>query len=411
MSSRTAIGQVVDGKYELVELAGEGGMATVYKALARGAAGFSRTVAVKKLKRELRAIRNYIDMFVEEARVGSDLAHPNIVQVYDFCGDAEGSYYLVMEWVEGMDLGRFNKGFTEFGARTPWPMIASVGIGTLRGLGAAHERLKPDGTLAPVIHRDVSPHNILLGVNGVVKLTDFGLARARDRVFSLTAPGTVKGKLSYLSPEVTYGQPATPLSDLFAMGTVLWESLAGQRLFEGKTDLDVFKQIRNCEIKPLKPLRPDLPDDLIAIIDRSLLADPAKRFPSARTMAFELAEVLKRAQSSGDAQQALGNAVHEARLRLARKAAGGPPSPGDEQATWSFAIDVDPLVIAGRKPVPDVSAAQVTRPEGLRPGAGAAGPGPGAWQPSSPSPSSVDVEFSSADLSVEPLPLTTKKKP
>src|SRR5438045_8611986 len=100
----TQIGQVVDGKYELVELAGEGGMPTVYKPLARGAAGFSRPVAVKKLRRELRAIRNYIDMFVEEARVGSDLAHPNIVQVYDFCSDAEGSYYLVMEWIEGMDM-------------------------------------------------------------------------------------------------------------------------------------------------------------------------------------------------------------------------------------------------------------------------------------------------------------------
>src|SRR5688572_970271 len=122
--SVTALGHVVDGKYELTELAGEGGMATVYKAVARGAAGFSRTVAVKKLRRELRAIRNYIDMFVEEARVGSDLAHPNIVQVYDFCTDAEGSYYLVMEWVEGMDMGRFIKAFVEFGLRTPWPMIA-----------------------------------------------------------------------------------------------------------------------------------------------------------------------------------------------------------------------------------------------------------------------------------------------
>jgi serine/threonine-protein kinase len=399
MSSKTAIGQVVDGKYELVELAGEGGMATVYKAQARGAAGFSRTVAVKKLKRELRAIRNYIDMFVEEARVGSDLAHPNIVQVYDFCGDAEGSYYLVMEWVEGMDMGRFNKAFTEFGARTPWPMVAGIGIGTLRGLGAAHERLKPDGSLAPVIHRDVSPHNILLGVNGVVKLTDFGLARARDRVYSLTAPGTVKGKLSYLSPEVTYGQPATPLSDLFAMGTVLWESLAGQRLFEGKTDLDVFKLIRNCEIRPLKPLRPDVPDDLIAIIDRSLLADPAKRFPSARSMAFELAEVLKRAQSTGDAQAALGNAVHEARMRLAKRAS---PNPTDEQQTWSFAIDVDPLVIANKPPVQDHAAP-------------AGGTGPGAWKsspaPPGPKTTSIDVEFSKADLTVEPLPLTNKKKP
>lgn len=355
----TAIGHVVDGKYELTELAGEGGMATVYKAVARGAAGFSRTVAVKKLRRELRAIRNYIDMFVEEARVGSDLAHPNIVQVYDFCSDAEGSYYLVMEWVEGMDLGRFIRAFTEWGQKTPWPMVCGVGIGALRGLGAAHERRKPDGSLVPVIHRDVSPHNILLGVNGVVKLTDFGLARARDRVFSLTAPGTVKGKLSYLSPEVTYGQPATPLSDIFAMGTVMWEALAGQRLFEGKTDLDVFKQIRNCEVRPLGKIRPDIPKVLCDIVDHSLVADPAKRFPSARSMAVALAEILKTAQSAGDAQAALGTAVHDARIRLHRRADGK-----DDQPTWTYSVEEE---------------------------------------------NSIEIEFSRPDLTVPPVPLTKKK--
>ena len=361
--SVSAIGHVIDGKYELVELAGEGGMATVFKAVTRGAAGFSRTVAVKKLRRELRAIRNYIDMFVEEARVGSDLAHPNIVQVYDFCADAEGSYYLVMEWVEGMDLARFIRTSSDGGAggpRVPWPMIVGIMVGALRGLGAAHERKKPDGSLAPVIHRDVSPHNILLGINGVVKLTDFGLARARDRVFSLTAPGTVKGKLSYLSPEVTYGQPASPLSDLFAMGTCLWEALAGVRLFEGKTDLDVFKQIRNCEVRPLRAARPDLPRALYEIVDRSLAADPAKRFPSARSMAVALADLLKTVASSGDAQAMLGAAVHDARVRLARAAAGG-----DEQPTWTYAVE--------------------------------------------PAGQSVEIEFSKPDLGVEPVPLTKKK--
>jgi serine/threonine-protein kinase len=359
----THIGMVVDGKYELVEMAGEGGMATVYKAIARGAAGFTRTVAVKKLRRELRAIRNYIDMFVEEARVGSDLAHPNIVQVYDFCSDAEGSYYLVMEWVEGMDMGRWIRSFTAFGKKAPWEMVAGIGIGALRGLGAAHERKKPDGTLNAVIHRDVSPHNILLGVNGVTKLTDFGLARARDRVFSLTAPGTVKGKLSYLSPEVTYGQPATPLSDLFAMGCVLWESLAGQRCFEAKSDLDVFKMIRNCEVRPLRDLRPDLPPAFYEIVDRALQREPAKRYGSARAMAVALAEMLKGAQQQGDAQQALGMSVLEGRVRLTR---GPGQSPSDAQATWSFAIDAAKSL-------------------------------------------SVEVEFSKPDLDIEPLPLTKKK--
>src|SRR5262245_31394491 len=291
MTSATP-GPMLDGKYELVAVAGEGGMATVYRALVRGAAGFSRTVAVKKIKPEFRAIRNYIDMFVEEARVGSELHHPNIVQVYDFCSDSTGSYYLVMEWVEGMDLGTFIRAHRDHDRHIPWQLIAAVGIGTLRGLGAAHDRLRPDGTPAPIIHRDVSPHNVLLGANGVVKLTDFGLARARDRVYSLTAPGTVKGKLSYLAPEVSWGLAASPQADLFGMGTVAWEALAGTRLLDARTDLEVFKQIRNCELRPLARIRPDVPSELVTAIERALKKDPKARFESARQMAFTLAEIL-----------------------------------------------------------------------------------------------------------------------
>jgi serine/threonine-protein kinase len=322
-------------------------------------------------------------MFVEEARVGSDLAHPNIVQVFDFCTDDEGAYYLVMEWIEGIDLGTFIRSYRDVGAETPWPLIVAMGIGALRGLGAAHERQRPDGTIAPVIHRDVSPHNILLGVNGVVKLTDFGLARARDRVFSLTAPGTVKGKLSYLSPEVTLGKPASPQSDLFAMGSVLWEALSGQRLFDARTDLEVFKQIRNCEIRPLAPLRPDLPTELVAAIERALAKDPAHRFPSARSMAFALAEILRYAPAVTDAQQALGANVIEARKRIGSRAR----TVDDTQPTMDWKVE------AAKKP---------TRPPqvpGLPPERPAMGDG------------SIDVEFSSPEVGVDPMLLTQRKKP
>src|SRR5687767_6279813 len=155
-------------------------MATVYKAMIRGAAGFQRSVAIKHIKPEYRAIKNYIDMFIEEARVGAELAHPNIVQVHDFLA-ASGSYYLVMEWVEGVDLAGLIKYYRDNGQLVPWPLAVAIGIGTLRGLAAAHGRIAPNGQAAPVIHRDISPHNVLLGVNGVVKLSDFGLAKARDR--------------------------------------------------------------------------------------------------------------------------------------------------------------------------------------------------------------------------------------
>jgi serine/threonine-protein kinase len=307
------VGRVVAGKYELVELVGEGGMATVWRARMYGAAGFSRPVAVKKMKAEFRAIKNYIDMFVEEARVGSELQHPNIVQVYDLCQDEERSYYLVMEWVDGMDLGSFVRAFTSQGHPTPWPLVAAVGVGALRGLAAAHERKGPAGEPAPVIHRDVSPHNVLLGRNGVVKLTDFGLARAMDRIHSLTAPGTVKGKLSYLAPEITMGKGATPLSDVFSMGSTLWEGLAGEALFDGVRDVDVFAKIRRGEVRPIDSMRADLPPRLVAALHRALAIAPAQRFASARDMAHEISGVLATVQSPTDAQTLLGRAVEQAR--------------------------------------------------------------------------------------------------
>jgi serine/threonine-protein kinase len=312
-SMQRNVGRVVAGKYELVELAGEGGMATVWKGRMYGAAGFSRPVAVKKMKAEFRAIKNYIDMFVEEARVGSELAHPNLVQVYDFCQDEERSYYLVMEWVEGIDFGTFVRAFRTNGHPMPWPLIAAIAVGALRGLAAAHERRNTSGEPAPVIHRDVSPHNVLLARNGIVKLTDFGLARAMDRIHSLTAPGTVKGKLSYLAPEITMGRAATTLSDVFAMGSTLWEGLAGEPLFDGERDLDVFAKIRRGDIRSIDSMRDDLPPRLVAAIQRSLAIVPHDRFESAREMAHEISGVLAMVQSATDAQTLLGRAVDHVR--------------------------------------------------------------------------------------------------
>jgi len=307
-------GQVIDGKYELVSIAGEGGMATVYKARVRGAAGFQRAVAVKHIRPEYRALKNYIDMFIEEARVGSELAHPNIVQVHDFVSET-GSYYLVMEWVEGIDVGAFIKAYRDAHHDVPWTLAVLIGIGTLQGLGAAHERIGPDGTPSPVIHRDVSPHNILLGVNGVVKLSDFGLARARDRAGSLTAPGTVKGKLSYLAPEVTFGKPNTVQSDLFGVGSVIWEMLTGDRLFDGRTDIEIFKKIRACQIPPIGQRRPDVPPALASVLEKSLAADPGSRFATAEEFGQELSQILKRAVDTTTAST-LAAAVVAARKGL-----------------------------------------------------------------------------------------------
>jgi serine/threonine-protein kinase len=238
-----------------------------------------------------------------------------------------------MEWVEGIDLGHFIKLHQDHGIQIEWPLVVGIGIATLRGLGAAHERRAPTGELAPVIHRDVTPHNILLGVNGVVKLTDFGLARARDRVASMTAPGTVKGKLSYLAPEVSFGKPNTPQSDLFGVGSVLWETLTGQRMFDGKTDVEIFKKIRACQIPPIGDLRPDIPAALAAVLDVALDKDPQARFASATAFAHALSQVMKQAVGV-DPQSALGNAVRELR-------AGAKPGVGDQSTTTFDVSDAE----------------------------------------------------------------------
>jgi eukaryotic-like serine/threonine-protein kinase len=353
-------GHVIQGKYQLISIAGEGGMATVYKAVVRGAAGFQRAVAIKHIKPEYRALKNYIDMFIEEARVGSELAHPNIVQVHDFCSE-DGSYYLVMEWVEGIDLGALIKTYRGSGRVVPWPLVAMIGIGTLRGLGAAHDRVAPDGTPAPVIHRDVSPHNVLLGVNGVVKLSDFGLARARDRAASLTAPGTVKGKLSYLAPEVTFGKPNSVQSDLFTVGSVLWEALTGDRLFDGRTDIEIFKKIRACAVPSISDRRPDVPASFAAVLDTVLAADPVNRYATADEFAHALGQVMIEAVGV-NAATALGAAVTEARKAMNPE----PADNTDDQTTRELA----------------------------RPNRG-----------------SLGIELSTADQDVDPIPLDVPKRP
>jgi serine/threonine-protein kinase len=171
-----------------------------------------------------------------------------------------------------------------------------------------------------IVHRDVSPQNILLALNGDIKLADFGMARARDRIAEHTAPGFVKGTLSYMAPEILTGKPATPVSDLFSVACTLWEALAGERLFHAKADVEVVGLIRKCEVPPLTDKRDDLPPPLAAAIHRALALDPAARFVSARQMAHELGEILREGGreggSWGDADVIVGTAVAEARIAL-----------------------------------------------------------------------------------------------
>jgi eukaryotic-like serine/threonine-protein kinase len=318
-------GSLVGRKYELCEIAGRGGMATVWRGVLRGDSGFFRPVAVKQMHEHLADQQLYQDMFLEEARVGAELHDPNIAHVYDYVAE-RGQHYIIMEWVEGIDLGTFVRYHLDRGARTRWDVVAAVGIGVLRGLAAAHERVDRDGEPAPVVHRDISPHNILLTDKGQVKLIDFGLSLARDRRKETTEPGVVKGKMSYLSPEIVMGARPSPLSDQFATGSVLWEALVGRKLFDGPTDLDVYAKLREGQVQPLRPQRPDVPAKLATTLQRALAPADKKRYPSAREMARQLATVLKGSKARKDLHTILGATVIEARATMGMDHRTGDPS-------------------------------------------------------------------------------------
>jgi serine/threonine-protein kinase len=315
----------VPGRYEIIEAAGDGGMATVYRAVTRGAAGFQRPVAIKRVHSHLAGSTEFVRMFIEEARVCSELDHPNIVQVHDFGVDKHG-YYLVMEWVDGLHLGQYVNAFVRRHIPVPYRLAAAIGAQVLAGLAEAHERIAPSGQPAPVIHRDVTPHNILVSVTGVAKLTDFGLARAMDRA-RMTNPDVVKGKLSYLAPELVQGKQASSASDIYSLGIALWEALAGDRLFAGETDQERIRKVRNAEVPPLAARRPDVPEALIAAVHRSLSLEPEARFASAEEMGRELLRAI--AQDPVSARE-LGQSVIEARLALgmAARSLRPPPAPG-----------------------------------------------------------------------------------
>jgi eukaryotic-like serine/threonine-protein kinase len=309
-------GTLIGGRYQLVEVAGKGGMATVWRAQLRGDFGFTRPVAVKQMYDHLAEQPVFVDMFVEEARVGAALSHPNIAQAYDFVHE-DDNYYLIMEWIDGIDLGSYVRHFTSQERKTPWELVSAVGIGLLRALAAAHERHDPSGEGVPIVHRDVSPHNILLTEKGMVKLIDFGLSLAADRGKETTEPGVVKGKMSYLAPEIVNGKRPSPASDQFAVGSVLWEALVGRKLFEGETDLDVFGKLKNGQVQPLRPLRPDVPNKLISVVTKALAADEDQRHPSVREMARQLGMVLKNSKrAEKDLHRLLGETVAQARQRI-----------------------------------------------------------------------------------------------
>jgi serine/threonine-protein kinase len=267
------------GNYEpLLQLA-TGGMAAVYVAWQIGAAGFERLVVVKRVHPHLLSNREFYDMFRDEARVAAMLHHPNVVPVTDVV-EADGELFLVMEYVDSVALSTLLKAAHDLGARLAPQAVARVLADSLAGLHAAHEALDMRGQRLEIVHRDFSPQNVVVGADGSSRLIDFGVAKARHRLTE-TRSGSLKGKYGYMSPEQAKAQPVDRRADLFSAGVVLWESLAGARLFRGENELDTIRRIAEAPIPAPSSIAPAVPRELDAVVQRALARDREERFQSA----------------------------------------------------------------------------------------------------------------------------------
>ena len=279
------------GKYSLFELIGRGGMAEVYKGRIQGPAGFERTFVVKRILPHLSDDATFIKMFVEEAKLSARLAHPNIVHIFEL-GAVDGEYFISMEYIRGHDLSETMRAIWKTMGPPRPELVAYIGREACRGLSYAHGLTDEHGRLLGMVHRDISPSNVMLSYEGAVKLLDFGIAKALGDAPEITKSGTMKGKYAYMAPEQTEGDHVDNRSDIFACGIVLHEVLTGRRLFKGANDVQTIERVRRCEVPPPSLQNPAVSPALDAIILKALQRNPANRWADAADMANALDDIV-----------------------------------------------------------------------------------------------------------------------
>ncbi len=331
------------GRYEILGEIASGGMATVFLARAVGAGGFSRLMAIKRLHPHLETDDDFVRMFLDEARLAARIRHPNVVATLDV-EDHDG-LYIVMEYIEGVTLQQLARSAQRVGERVPIPVAARIALDILAGLNAAHELRDEHDQFLNLVHRDVSPQNVLLGTDGAARLTDFGIAKAASRL-SMTRDGQLKGKISYMAPEQTRRGEVDRRADVFAMGIVVWEVLAGRRLFSGETDVEVLNQLLFEPIPRLKDHAPTLPSMLEQTVMRALERDPAARYASASQFGDALDRATRMLGGPANHRVVAAFIQKVAGERIARErgriASGGPVS--DPASTGSYkALDANGL--------------------------------------------------------------------
>ena len=297
------------GRYALHEVIGRGGMATVHLGTLSSPGGFRRVVAIKRLHPELAGQTELARMLVDEAKLASRAVHTNVVSVLDVL-EEEGETWLVMEHVSGETLARLLARATDRGERVPIAIASAILSGVLRGLHAAHEATSPGGEPLGLVHRDLSPDNVLVGQDGIPRLLDFGIARAAGRA-QLTRPGYIRGKLSYMAPEQLRGEPLSRTSDLYAAAVVLWELATGKRLFEGDSPAVVEALVLGGPVTPPSQAAEGVPPCLDRVVLRGLARDPSLRFESGQQMAEALERCVAPAPPAEVAAWVAGLATEE----------------------------------------------------------------------------------------------------
>jgi len=274
-------------RYELVGEIASGGMATVYLARLTGVGGFQRFVAMKRLHPHLAGEKEFVEMFLDEARIAARIHHPNVVPILEV-GASQAGYFLVMEYIEGDTLARLLARAATRGKRLPVGIALRIALDTLAGLHAAHELRDDAGEPVHLVHRDVSPQNVLVGVDGIARITDFGVARAASRL-TATRVGQLKGKIAYMAPEQAAGEESLDRrADVFAAGIVVWEELAAKRLFKAENEAATLSRVMTEPVPELASIVPGLSSALSAVVMRALERAPEARFASCAQFADAL---------------------------------------------------------------------------------------------------------------------------
>ncbi len=286
----------VVGRYALYNEIAAGGMATVHIGRLLGPVGFARTVAVKRLHPQFAKDPEFVSMFLDEARLAARVQHPNVVATIDVVA-TDGELFLIMDYIRGESLSKLVRTVRKQGGRMPPRIAASICCGFLHGLHAAHEAKNERGDRIDLVHRDVSPQNVLVGADGIARVLDFGIAKAAGRV-QVTRDGQIKGKLAYMPPEQLSGRELTRAVDIYAGAVVMWETLTGERLFKGETESETLAKILRDDVLPPSEMVPGLGTAFDAPILRALSRDPKLRHATARELAFELEKCVGVASTS-----------------------------------------------------------------------------------------------------------------